>query len=80
MWKSVLSYTLSSSNYGITNMNNIYNFILSILDIAETDQQKEEIIDSLILHLGKTFYKDFRSYIITKVPKSKHLPIINRIV
>lgn len=80
MWKSILSYTLSSSNYGVTNMNNIYNFILSVLDIAETDQQKEEIIDSLILHLGKTFYKDFRAYIITKVPKSKHLVIINRIV
>jgi hypothetical protein len=80
MWKSVLSYALSSSNYGVANMNNIYNFILSILDIVETDEKKEEIMDSLILHLGKTFYKDFRAYVITKVPKSKHLPVINRII
>ena len=80
MWKSILSYTLASSNYGVTNMNNLYNFILSILDIVEDDEQKKEIMDSLILHLGRTFYKDFRSYIITKIPNSKHLPMINRIV
>jgi len=79
MWKSILSYTLSSSNYGVTNMNNLYNFILSILDVAN-DDQKQEIMDSLILHLGRTFYKDFRSYVIIKVPNSKHLSMINRIV
>lgn len=79
MWKSILSYTLSSSNYGVTNMNNLYNFILSILDVVN-DEQKQEIMDSLILHLGRTFYKDFRSYVITKVPNSKHLSMINRIV
>jgi len=79
MWKSILSYTLSSSNYGVTNMHNLYNFIISILDNLN-DEQKKELIDSLILHLGKTFYKDFRSYLITKVPNSKHLALINRIV
>ena len=79
MWKSILSYTLSASNYGVTNMNNLYNCILSILDIVNEDEKKE-IMDSIILHLGKTFYKDFRSYVITKVPNSKHLSIINRIV
>ena len=79
MWKSVLSYALSNTNYGVTNMNNTYNFIISIMDILN-DEQNQEMIDSLILHLGKTFYKDFRSYMITKVPNSKHLPLVNRIV
>ena len=79
MWKSILSYSLSSSNYGVTNMNNLYNFIISVLDNLN-DDQKKELIDSLILHLGKTFYKEFRSYLITKVPDSKHLALINRIV
>lgn len=79
MWKSVLSYALSNTNYGVTNMNNMYNFIISLLDILN-DEQKQEMLDSMILILGKSFYKDFRSYFITKVPNSKHLPIINRIV
>jgi len=79
MWKTVISYALSNSNYGVTNMNNLYNFIISLMDILNEDQTKE-MIDSLILHLGKSFYKDFRSYMITKVPNSKHLPLVNRIV
>ena len=79
MWKSVISYALSNTNYGVTNMNNLYNFIISLMDILN-DEQKQEMIDSLILHLGKTFYKDFRSYMITKVPNSKHLNLVNRIV
>jgi hypothetical protein len=79
MWKSVLSYALSNSNYGVTNMNNLYNFIISLMDILN-DEQKQEMIDSLILNLGKTFYKEFRTYMITKVPNSRHLPLVNRIV
>lgn len=79
MWKSVLSYALSNSNYGVTNMNNLYNFLISIMDIL-TDEQNQAMIDSLILHLGKTFYKEFRLYIMTKIPNSKHLVIINRIM
>ena len=79
MWKSVLSYALSNTNYGVTNMNNLYNFLISLMDILD-EEQKKEMIDNLILHLGKTFYKDFRSYLITKVPNSKHLGLVNRIV
>jgi len=79
MWKTVLGYALSNTNYGVTNMNNLYNFIISIMDTL-TEDQNREMIDNLILHLGKTFYKDFRSYMITKVPNSKHLPLVNRIV
>ena len=80
MWKSVLSYALSNSNYGVTNMHNLYNFIISVMDIMENEEQKQELMDSLILHLGRSFYKDFRSYLILKVPNSKHLAMINRIV
>ena len=79
MWKSVLSYALSNSNYGVANMHNMYNFIVSIMDDA-TEEQNQHLIDSLILHLGRTFYKDFRIYLIQKLPNSKHLPLINRIV
>lgn len=79
MWKSVLTYALSNSNYGVTNMNNLYNFILAVMDNL-TEEQNVKLVDSLILNLGKTFYKEFRLYIMTKIPTSKHLEIINRIV
>lgn len=79
MWKSVLSYALSNSNYGVTNMNNLHNFIISIMDILN-DEQKQELIDSMILHLGKSFYKEFRTYLISKIPNSKNIQIVNRIV
>ena len=72
MWKSVLSYALSATNYGVTNMHNLFNFILSLMDVL-TDEQKKELIDSMILHLGRTFYKAFRSYTIDKIPNSPHL-------
>jgi hypothetical protein len=79
MWKSVLSYALSNSNYGIANMHNLYNFIVSMMDNS-SEEQNNQMMDSLILHLGRTFYKDFRLYVMQKLPNSKHLPLINRIV
>ena len=79
MWKNILSYTLSSSNYGITNMNNLYNFILSIMDIL-SEEQKEELLDKLLLNLGRSFYREFRKYVIEKLPKSEHMKVINRVV
>jgi len=76
---SILSYALSSvSNYNIANMNNLYNFIISVMDTNDEEHNKV-LIDSLVLHMGKTFYKDFRGYFINKLPNSKHLAIINRI-
>ena len=79
MWRPVLSYVLSNSNYGVFNSHNLYNFLVSIMD-DNSEEQNQHMIDSLILHLGRTFYRDFRQYLIQKLPNSKHLPLINRIV
>lgn len=79
MWKSILSYTLSNSNYGVANMPNIYNFIIAVLDICN-DEQKKEVIDKIIIHIGKSFYKDFRLYVIEKLPDSPIHQAMNRIV
>jgi len=79
MWTSLLSYSLSGTNYNITNVNNLYNFIISVMDV-QTEEQNQKLVDFLILHLGRTFYKNFRQYLIIKVPQSNHLKIINRIV
>jgi hypothetical protein len=79
MWTTILSYTLSSTNYNITNVNNLYNFIISIMD-EQTEEQNQKLIDSLLINMGRTFYKNFRQYLINKVPNSIHLKTINRIV
>ena len=72
MWKTVLSYGLSATNYNITNMNNLYNCLLSTMDILN-DEQKQPFIDSVIVNMGQTFYKSFRAYTINKIPNSTHL-------
>ena len=72
MLNSAISYMLSNSNYGVTNMHNLYNFILVIMDTLN-DEQKKELIDKMILHLGRHFYTSFRAYTVTKVPNSEHL-------
>lgn len=79
MWSSIIGYVASSSNYGITNMNNLYNFILSIMDNMQ-DSDKEDLINKLILYLGRGFYKKFRSYVIEKLPNSEHIKFINRVL
>lgn len=79
MWGSILGYMASSTNYSITNMNNLYNFILSLMNTME-DKDKEDLIDKLILHLGRGFYKNFRKYVIEKLPNSEHIKFINRVV
>ena len=79
MWGSILGYMASSTNYSVTNMNNLYNFILAIMDGME-DKDRITLIDKLILYLGKSFYKNFRKYVIEKIPNSEHLVFINRVV
>ena len=79
MWKTVLAYGLSNTNYGVTNLPNMYNFILSVMDVS-SEEQNVNIIDSLILHMGKSFFKDFRQYVFQKIPSSPHLSLMNRLV
>lgn len=81
MWKSAISYVLSSStgNYKVVNMNNLFNFFLSVMD-NQTPEQNTKFLDDLILHVGKTIYKEFRDYVFSKLPNSPHLPLINRVV
>lgn len=79
MLKTVLSYAISNTNYGVTNLPNMYNFIISVMDNS-SEEQNNILIDSIILNLGRNFYKGFRHYMIEKLPNSKHLILINRIL
>jgi len=44
------------------------------------EQQKRDLIDNMIVHLGKNFYKGFRKYVIDKLPTSEYVKILNRMV
>ena len=77
MWGSIISYIASGSNYGVTNMNNIFNFLLSIMDDMN-NEQKEDLINKIIIHLGREFYKKFRKYVTDKLPNSEHVKIIDQ--
>ena len=80
MLKSVVGYLVSNTtNYGVTNMNNLYNFLIAIMNDM-SDKQKQEMIDSLIIHLGKNFFKSFKKYMIEKIPESEHIKFMSRII
>jgi len=54
-------------NHQFQNMPNLYNLLISILLINDSDK-KSEIIQLIKLNLGLTFYDGFRQYIIKKYP------------
>lgn len=64
---------LSSTNHRVININNLHNFMLSILMNAE-DEEKEEIIQLIKLHMGLTYYEQFKAYCTRKL--KYHDPII----
>lgn len=77
MMRTVLSYALSNSNYGVVNMHNLYNFILALMD-KNTDAENEELVDILLIHMGRTLYKDLKIYVCEKIPDSRHMTVLNK--
>lgn len=57
-----------TANYQCINMNNQYNFIISILNMPEIDDNcKKYIIEHLKINCGLTFFNSFRDYCIRKL-------------
>ena len=52
---------LSSTNHRIVNVNNVYNFIIDIMNSSNYDDRLI-IIQSIKIHIGLTFYSDFKAY------------------
>ena len=77
MWGTILSYAMQTTNYSLTNHNNMYNFFLTIMDDL-SDEQKKKFVDNLIVHVGRQFYKEFKAYVIDKLPDSPHIKYLNR--
>ena len=69
MWASIVSYAFSSSNYQIMNINNVHNFMMSIME-SLNDEEKEKFVHKLKIHIGLTYAGLLASYIFAKAPNS----------
>ena len=65
----ITGYLLGSSNYTIINYCNLFNLLIDILNHS-TDEQIQQIINSIKINLGITIFNDFKTYLYRKLPKS----------
>ena len=68
----LVNYIYDTSIYKITNVNNIYNCFIDVLQNSN-DELKISIINSIKIHIGMTFYSGFKQYVFRKIPKSEIL-------
>ena len=66
MW-SILQFVAPKTNWGILNINNYYNFIVSIFELIENDKRKI-FISNMKLIIGLSFTKSFKLYVYQKDP------------
>lgn len=57
---------ISSSSWSFQNKNNIYNFIIAIMNMSG-DTEKKIIIEELKINCGINFFNLFRDYTIRKL-------------
>ncbi len=70
-------FVTGSSNYGVMNKPNLFNFIISIMKNVN-NEEKTHIVEMLRLHLGITVYDNFKSYVRKKFPISHEINIITQ--
>ena len=66
MYSYIASYILGNSNYKIQNINNIYNFIICMLD-NKKNEERQEILKQIKINIGMNFYNDFKIYYYNKL-------------
>lgn len=70
------NYILSSSNYNVINMNNLFNFLIDLL--KESDEATQiKIITSIKIHLGMSLYSNFKIYVYKKIPKDHIIKLLD---
>jgi hypothetical protein len=66
MLATLLTLGLSQTNYGILNKNNVYNFILSVMDKIKDDENngtKKQILIDIKIYIGLSFHNSFLNYV-----------------
>lgn len=67
------------SNYGVVNLSNLYNFIISVININDSlvtegsNKQNiptKELVQLIKLHLGLTIFEGLKQYALKKYPPS----------
>ena len=57
---------ISGSNHGMINYNNLYNFLIDIFK-RMSNEERDEFVRSMKIHLGMTFFENFKSYCMRKL-------------
>ena len=68
----VFSYAQQFTNYNIMNETNVFNFMIATLETL-TDEQKEKFVQNIKIHIGMSFFNDFKLYLFKKMPDSQLL-------
>lgn len=58
--------TLTGGNYALQNMNNIFNFLISLMGRAD-DSERKRIINDIKLFIGMSFFESFKQYAYRKL-------------
>lgn len=67
---------LSNTNHKITNMNNLFNLLINLISDCKNIDESKKIIQLVKLHMGMTFFENFRSYIMKKYPYSAEMVLL----
>lgn len=70
-----LSYLYNCSNYSITNIVNVYNSFINILELVD-EENKKKIIRIIKNNIGMTFYNDLRDYVNHKYSPNDELFVL----
>lgn len=63
------SYAKNATNYSVINANNMYNFLITVME-SLGDDEKTKFIQNMKVNMGMTVTEQFKQYIFKKMPTS----------
>jgi hypothetical protein len=78
MWSvatAVGTYIKTTSNYSMMNMNNLFNFMITTMEM-QTDENKTLFVQNMRINMGITVSDQFKQYVFKKLPQSPLLKFI----
>jgi DNA-binding ferritin-like protein (Dps family) len=68
MLSSIDGYIFNQTNYSISNKNNIFNFIIEVLEVNKDEEEKlKKIIGKIKVNIGMSFFGEFKIYVLNKL-------------
>jgi len=72
---SLFTYGMSFTNYNVVNVNNIYNYMIYLLNSKSDIDTTEECLKNMKLLIGVNFFNNFIIYLKKKDPSNKILTL-----